>query len=180
MNPTDFKIRNSTVVSTEQTNSGRVIWTRYESGQEAAYAVEDPNFHAREGQQITAIHFCVHPVAIRNDHARTKIQLLSGEDLLGSGPDKSSRPAIFWFAWLIFIAFLCPCLIEVGQSVILEAFGNNAFVKWVSDIVAVSVYAGAVFGVPYFFIILPALRRFKHRRRIKAADRVITNLYNEL
>lgn len=180
MNTTDFTIKKSTVISTTPTHAGTEIWARHDDGREASYQVNDRSFRAREGQTLTAILFGIHPVALRNDSAMTKIQLLTGEDLVGSSPVVQSRPAIFWISWVIFIAFLGPYVIWIGQMLIQGMFEGNAFVRWVSDVAAKSLYAGAIFGVPYWCIIHPRILRAKHNRRIKAADAAIAKIFAPL
>jgi hypothetical protein len=180
MNTTDFTVKKSTVISTIPTNAGTEIWARREDGREASYLVNDDSFRARAGHEITAVLYGRHPVALRNDTTMTKIQLLAGEDLVGSSPVVPSRPAIFWIAWFIFISFLGPYLIGIGQMLIQGIFEGNAFVKCLSDFAAISLYAGAVFGVPYWCIVHPRILRSKHNRRIKEADAAIAKIFAPL
>jgi len=180
MNTTDFSVKKSTVISTNPTNVGTEIWTCDESGRETSYLVNDHSFRARAGHELTAMLCGNHPVALRNDTTMTKIQLLTGEDLVGSSPVVPSRPAKFWIAWFIFISFLGPYLIWIGQMLILGIFENNVFVKWVSDFAAIALYVGAIFGVPYRCIIHPRVLRSKHNRRIKEADDAIAKIFAPL
>ena len=180
MNTTDFTIKKSTVTATNSTNVGTEIWTCDESGRETSYLVNDHSFRARAGHEITAVLYGRHPVALRNDTTMTKIQLLTGEDLVGSSPVVPSRPAIFWIAWVIFISFLGPYVIWIGQMLIQGMFENNVFVKWISDFAAISLYLGAIFGVPYWCIIHPRILRAKHNRRIKDADTAIAKIFAPL
>lgn len=180
MNTTDFTIKKSTVVAVNPTHTGTEIWARYEDGREVAYPVNDHSFRARAGQELTAILYGIHPVALRNEASMTKIQLLNGDDLVGSSPVVPSRPTMFWVAWVIFIAFLGPYVIGIGQMLIQGIFEGNVFVKWVSDMVAVLLYVGAVLGVPYWCIIHPRILRFKHQRRIADADAAIAKIFAPL
>lgn len=180
MNTNNFTAKKSTVISTSSTNTGTEIWARDEAGRETSYLVNDHSFRARAGQELTAILFGIHPVALRNDTTMTKIQLLAGDDLVGSSPVVPSRPAIFWISWVIFIAFLGPYVIWIGQMLIQGMFENNVFVKWISDFAAISLYLGAIFGVPYWCIIHPRILRAKHNRRIKDADTAIAKIFAPL
>jgi len=106
MTENDFKTATVTVVATNPKNSGAEIWVRYEDGREAAYQVADSSFRCREGHQLTAVLYGQHPILLRNDSTRMKIQLHSGEDILGSGPQVEPRSASFWLG--LFLICLCP------------------------------------------------------------------------
>jgi hypothetical protein len=84
INTTDFTIKKTAVISTNVTNAGTEIWAGDENGRETSYLVNDHSFRTREGQKLTAILYGIHPVCLRNDTTMTKIQLLAGENLVGS------------------------------------------------------------------------------------------------
>ena len=180
MNTTDFNIRNSTVISSEIKNDATEIWVRYDDGREACYTAPEPRFQAREGQTMTAILYGGQAVAIRNDATGMKIPILMGEDLLGSGPEVVSRPLKFWIAWFVFIAFVGPYVSWIGQSIFDGIFEQHLLLKWLGDLVATSMYVLTVVGVPYFCLIHPRIRQFKHQRRIAAMNKIIKELYLQL
>lgn len=178
MNVNDFTIEKSTVVSVVGTNEGNEIWVRHENGIESAYVVNDPNFRAREGHQITAIYCGKNVVAVRNDNTYKKIQLLSGENLLGPGPDVQPKSGTFWAGWAFFIC--CPGLIVAGIPGAIFNIGDNIILKYIGGILSLATYLAFVFGIPYWFIIRPRLLRRKHQQRVKAADTAIASLFNSL
>ena len=180
MNINDFKTRSSTVISSEIKNDATEIWVRYEDGREACYTVPETRFQAREGQTMTAILYGGHAVALRNDSTRMKIPILMGEDLLGSGPQVASHSAKFWIGWVIFIAFPCPYLIGLIEIILDGMFEHHPFLKWIGGIFTTSLYVFAVLGVPYFCLIHPSIRRFKHQRRVSASNKIIKKLYIQL
>ena len=180
MNTTDFTIKKSTVISTNPTNTGTEIWARDENGRETSYLVNDDSFRARAGHEITAVLYGRHPVALRNDSTMTKIQLLNGCDLLGSGPQVQSRSAGFWVGWLILI--IGPGLMGVGivTMIFQHLFAGNVVLNALGGVIAVVIYLGMVFGIPYYFILYPRICRSKHNRRIKAVNAVIAEIFNPL
>lgn len=183
MNTSDFTAKKTTVISVNPTNAGTEIWARDESGRETSYCVNDHSFRARAGQNLTAIHYGIHPVILRNDTTMTKIQLVTGEELVGSSPTVESRPAIFWVAWIIFIGVLGPYLIGIGQEIVIDVFGQFYWLKWIGDIIAFMlflVYVAIVFGVPYRCVVRPRILRSKQNRRIKAADAVLVKIFAPL
>ena len=211
MNENDFKTLTSTVIATNPGEAGTEIWVRYDDGREASYQVADPSFRCRENQQLTAILRGAHPILLRNDSTGMKIQLHSGEDILGSGPQVEPMAASFWLAWAVCI--LCPpigILFLLGavvgfvwDDVMLPIKVLIAFIRkqwrgilvagiilvivsffipatnflWLSAVLA---YVAIIFGVPYACIIRPRIRRARHQGQIKAADAVITRLFNQL
>lgn len=183
MNTSDFTTKKSTVVSANLANTGTEIWTRDEDGRETSYLVNDPSFRAREGQSLTALNYGIHAVCLRNDTTMTKIQLLTGEDLLGSAPQPESRPVMFWVGWVIVIGFVGPFVLGIGQEIATGIFGQYYWLKWLGDIIAFIlflVYVALVFGVPYRLIVRPRILRTQHTRRIKAADAAIAKIFAPL
>lgn len=102
MTENNFNTVNATVVATHDTE----IWVRYEDGQEAAYPVSDPSFRCREGHQLTAVLYGTNPILLRNDSTHRKIQLHTGEDVVGSGPEVKPFDASNFLGLLMCIA--CP------------------------------------------------------------------------
>jgi len=183
MNTNEFTVKKSTVISTNLTNTGTEIWARDDDGRETSYLVNDPTFRAREGHSLTAMNFGIHPVCLRNDTTMTKIQLLTGEDLLGSGPQPETRPIKFWVAWVIIIGFIGPFVLGMGQDIVTGIFGQFYWLKWLGDIISFIiflVYLALVFGVPYKLIIRPRILRTQHSRRVKAADAAIAKIFAPL
>jgi hypothetical protein len=90
-----FATKQSIVTDVKPTATGAEIWVEHEDGRETAYVVNEPAFRVREGQQLTAIHCGIHPVALRNDNTRMKLPLLTGEDLIGNAPEVLSRSTAF-------------------------------------------------------------------------------------
>ena len=180
MNKNDFKGVTSTVVSITSTQYGSEIWVCNDDGREASYIVNDHSFRAREGQKMTAVIYGGHAVALRNDTAMKKIQLLTGEDLLGSGPQVKSKPTSFWLGWLFLIFF--PGLMGVGiLAKINEALFENILVlKILGNIICVAIYLAMVFGIPYWCIIRPRMLRSKHQHQIKVANTAIAEIFNPL
>jgi hypothetical protein len=180
MNINEFTVKKSTVISTSLSNTGTEIWARDDDGRETSYLVHDPSFRAREGHGLTAINYGIHPVALRNDTTMTKIQLLNGCDLLGSGPQVQSRSAGFWVGWLILI--IGPGLMGVGivTMIFQHLFAGHAVLNALGGVIAVLIYLGMIFGVPYGCIIHPRLRRAKHNRRVKEADAAIAKIFAPL
>jgi hypothetical protein len=178
MNTSDFTIKQSTVVSVIGTNAGTEIWVRHDNDVESSYLVTDDSFRAREGHRLTAIHFGRYAIALRNDTCMMKIQLLSGQDLLGSGPIVESRSAAFWFVWAFIL--LCPGFIVAGiPAEVLGSF-HNVLLTYLGNILSVACYLAYVFGVPYWYIARPRLLRRKHQQRVKAANAAIAQLFNPL
>ena len=179
MKTNDFTIKQSTVLSVVETNAATEIWVRQDSGIESSYLVTDYSFRVREGHRLTAIHYGRHAVALRNDTCMMKIQLLTGEDLLGSGPEVQPRSAMFWLCWAFFLA--CPGIPVAGiPQIILSFLGNNAVLKWLGVALTCVCYLSFVFGIPFWFIIRPRLLRRKHQQRIKATDKAIATVFNPL
>jgi len=139
----------------------------------------DESFRAREGHQLTAILYGKHVVALRNDHTYKKIQLLSGEDIFGSGPQVQSRSATFWAGWAFLI--MCPGILIAGiPAAILSILGDNIVLKYLGGILSCAIYLGFIFGIPYWYIARPRILRHKHQRRIKAANEAIAKIFNPL
>ena len=183
MNTSDFIAKKSTVISTQPTNTGTEIWARCEDGREVSYPVNDHSFRARAGHELTAMLYGNHPVALRNDTTMTKIQLLTGEDLVGSAPQPEPRPVMFWVAWVLIIGFIGPFIIGIGQDIVTGIFGQYYWLKWLGDILSFIlflVYLALVFGVPYKLIIRPRILRSQHSRRVKAADAAIAKIFAPL
>ncbi len=179
-NTLQLQTKSSTVTTVKPTAEGAEIWVAHEDGREAAYVVNEPAFRVREGQQLTAIHCGIHPVAIRNDNTRMKLPLLTGEELIGSAPEVPSRSTAFWLGWIILIAVICPVAFTFGETVLKETFGGNAFVSGVFGFTTTVFYLVAIFGVPYWAIIHPRIRRYQHNRRIKSLDQSITREFAKL
>jgi len=180
MNTNQFKTLTSTVLSVSPTNTGIEIWAQYEGGREASFRVNDPQFSARQGHQLTAIMYGVHPVAILNRTTNVKIQLLNGYDLLGTGPEVRSKSVIFWVGWAI---FLVPFSLCVGGAVIdspHQFFGASALAPYLANAAGGAISLGVLFGVPFWTIIRPRANRYKHTRRVKEADAAIAKLINPL
>lgn len=178
MKTENFTSIRSTVVATVPQKRGNEIWVRYEDGREVPYQVAHPDFLAREGQQMTALMFGQHVVALRNDSAKLKIQLLTAEDLLGSAQTRS-RSGLFWIGYIILL-LLIPILVDPAKM-FLESFDwDKPFIVNLLESGAAWLQLGVLVGFPYWFIIRPGIRRFKHRRKIKAADKIITDLFNQL
>lgn len=178
MNTNEFTYKKSTVVSVVGTNAGTEIWVRLENGVESSYLLTDDSFRVREGHQLTALHYGRHPIALRNDTSMTKIQLLTGEDLLGSGPMVEPRSAAFWGGWAFML--FCPGFIVAGLPAAILGASQNVVLKFLGDILSVACYLAFVFGVPYWFIVRPRHLRRKHQKRVKAADEAIAKLFNPL
>lgn len=180
MNTLPLHTKTSTVLSVDPNAEGFEVWVKHDDGCEAVYTVNNRAFRAREGHNITAVLFGAHPVAIRNDSTQMKAQLLTGEDIEGSAPLVQSRPGVFWFAWVILIAFICPFAISLIQAFTQYMLGSSTPVQWLCEIIAGIFYTGAILGIPYWCIVHPRVIRFKHNRRIKAADRDIAQAYSKL
>ncbi len=113
----------------------------------------------------------------------TKIQLLSGDDLLGSAPQPESRPVKFWVAWVIIIGFIAPIVLGLGQEIATGILEQYYWLKWLGDITAFIlflVYAALVFVVPYRCVIRPRILNSQHNRRIKSADAAIAKIFAPL
>jgi hypothetical protein len=180
MNANDFTVKTATVVSVQQTSSGTEIWAQQEDGRETSYLVGDNSFRAREGHKLTALHYGRNAVAIRNDTTRTKIQMLTGRDLLGSGPQVQSQSAGFWIGWFILLIGPGSFAIGIVDIIFKHVFDGNAILTWLGNAVCILLILGMVFGIPYGCIVHPRLRRAKHNRRVKAADAAIAKIFNEL
>jgi hypothetical protein len=180
MNATDFTVKTSTVVSVQPTSSGTEIWAQQDDGREASYQVNDDSFRAREGHKLTTILYGRHPVAIRNDTTMTKIQLLNGWDLLGSGPQVKSRSVGFWIGW--FVLIMGPGLMAIGVVTMIfeHFFGGNAVLNALGAVIGVMMYLGMVFGIPYWCIVHPRIGRARHNRRVKEADAAIAQIFTPL
>jgi len=180
MNINQFKIVKSTVDSVNPTNTGMEIWVQHEDGREAAYRVNDPKFAAREGQQMTAILYGVHPVAVLNNSTNIKIQLLNGWDLLGTGPEVKSRSGIFWVLWAIFMIPFTMCVAGTIIDNPHDFFGKSGLAPYVANLVGGLVALLPLFGIPIWCIILPRFKRHQHLRLVKGADAAIAKLFNPL
>lgn len=176
MNATDFSVKNITVVAVQPTTSGSEIWAQDDDGREASYLVNDHSFRAREGHKMTAVLYGRHhAVALRNDSTMTKIKLLDGEDLLGSAPVVEPKSTTFWLCCFFFVT--CGGMTFVG---IIGMFIQHFLGEAVGNFVSIVTLLGLAFGVPYAGIIHPRIRRFRHNRRIKAADAVIAEIFKSL
>ncbi|MGA2246660.1 MAG: hypothetical protein ABSH48_16835 [Verrucomicrobiota bacterium] len=178
MNTNDFTYKKSTVVSVSGTNEGTEVWVRYDNDIESSYLVKDDSFRIREGHQLTAILYGRHAVALRNDSTMLKIQLLAGGDLVGPGPAAKSRSAVFWFLWALIL--VCPGFIFAGiPAEILGSF-HNVFLTYLGNTLSIACYLAYVFGIPFWYLLRPALLRRKHRKHVQEADRAIAALFNPL
>jgi hypothetical protein len=59
-------------------------------------------------------------------------------------------------------------------------FAGHAVLNALGGVIAVLIYLGMIFGVPYGCIIHPRLRRAKHNRRVKEADAAIAKIFAPL
>ena len=173
MNVTDFNVQTSTIISTQPTKNGTHVWVRYDDDREACYEVAHSQFHLREGQQLTAILWGTHPVILRNDTTRMKLQLLTGEDILGTGPTVQPISAGTGLTWLA-ILFCC------GPSFFFAPVLLLPIPETLKIITAFVLYGVFLLVVPYYWIVHPRIRRSKHQRRIKAADKLIHQMYQQL
>jgi hypothetical protein len=119
-------------------------------------------------------------VALRNDSTRTKIQLLTGRDLLGSEPHVESQSAGFWIGWIVLLIGPGSFAIGIVDIIFKHVFDGNAFLAWLGNALCILLALGMVLGIPYGCIVHPRLRRAAHNRRVKAADAAIAKIFNPL
>lgn len=179
-NTPQFTTTQSLVTYVKPITDGLEVWVQLRDGREDAYTIKDKSFRVREGHFLTAILHGQHPVAIRNDSTRMKIQLLTGEDVEGSAPSVRSRSFVFWFSWLVLIGFICPFAMDVIQTIIGQTLGDSTLVNTLYEFIAGGLWLAAIFGIPTKYIIQPRIRRAQHNRRIKAADRAIAKAFAAL
>lgn len=179
MNINDFKTQTSTVNSVMATNDGTEFWVQHENEVESVYLVQDESFRAREGHRITAICYGRQVIALRNDNTYTKIQLMTGADLLGPGPEVRPKSGMFWLLWAAFIS--CPGIMLAGLPMgILNCVSKNIIIQWLGGILSLACYLAFIFVPPWWFIARPRLLRRQHQQNVKAADAAIAALFNPL
>jgi hypothetical protein len=179
INTSDFKTQTSTVNSVMATDTGTEIWVQLQTGVESVYVVQHESFRVRQGQQITALLYGRHAVAVRNDNTYTKIQLLNGVDLLGTGPEVQSRSGLFWLGWAFVL--MCPGIMVAGIPMgIINSLTKNVAAQWLGGLLSFACYVAMIFVPPYWYILRPRVQRRKHQQRVKASDDAISELFNGL
>jgi len=169
-----------TIIETKPYGDGLEYWVRYEDGRERSYYIRDAGFTARAGHELTELQFHGRPVAVRNEQTRRKLQILSGQDLLGSGPPVIKRGLGFWAIYFMFALPVTFGFFAWHDSYGAEYWDHHLLMHIFVNTVCLSEMFVLIFGLPLRWIFWDDVKRFKHNRRVKAANKTITALFNAM